>query len=68
MEKAALYIVGFIGLVVFIGLLTGIPIYFLWNWLMPTIFRLPEITFWQALGLSVLCSLLFKNNTSSKKG
>ena len=25
----------------------------LWNWLMPGIFALPEITFWQAVGLLV---------------
>ncbi len=31
-----------------------IPIYFLWNWLVPDIFSLPEIGFFQALGLIVL--------------
>ena len=32
----------------------------LWNWLMPAIFRLPAIGFWQALGLLILSQLLFK--------
>jgi len=31
----------------------------LWNWLMPTIFGLTSICFWQALGILVLCRLLF---------
>ncbi len=31
----------------------------LWNWLMPEIFGLTLITFWQALGLLVLGKLLF---------
>ena len=36
----------------------------LWNWLMPAIFGLPVITFWQAVGLLVLSHLLFKSHTS----
>ena len=31
----------------------------LWNWLMPAIFGLTLISFWQALGLLVLAKLLF---------
>jgi hypothetical protein len=31
----------------------------LWNAVMPVIFRLPVITFWQALGLLVLSKILF---------
>lgn len=31
----------------------------LWNWLMPEIFGLPSISFWQAAGLLVLCKILF---------
>ncbi len=27
---------------------------YLWNWLMPLIFHLPEITFWQTIGLMLL--------------
>mgnify|MGYP000916174673 CR=1 FL=1 len=32
----------------------------LWNWLMPVIFNLPEITIWQAAGLVVLSRILFR--------
>ena len=31
----------------------------LWNWLMPTIFGLGVINFWQALGILVLSRILF---------
>jgi hypothetical protein len=31
----------------------------LWNWLMPTIFGLPVISFWQAVGLLGLSWILF---------
>jgi hypothetical protein len=31
----------------------------LWNWLLPSLFGWRVITFWQALGLLVLCRILF---------
>jgi hypothetical protein len=31
----------------------------LWNWLLPSLFGWHPITFWQALGLLVLCRILF---------
>ena len=31
----------------------------LWNWLLPPIFGIRQITFWQALGIMFLCRLLF---------
>ena len=39
----------------------------LWNWLMPEIFGLMLIDFWQALGLICLSSLLFRCNYNYKK-
>jgi len=41
-------------------LLTTLPVMWLWNWLMPELFGFVTITFWQALGMSTLCSLLFR--------
>jgi hypothetical protein len=32
----------------------------LWNWLVPAIFKLTMIDFWQALGLLVLTQILFR--------
>lgn len=37
----------------------GLLLMGLWNLLMPEIFRLPAISFWQALGLLVLSRVLF---------
>ena len=31
----------------------------LWNWLLPSLFGWPQITFWQGLGLLALCRILF---------
>jgi|SRR5262252_10184059 len=39
--------------------LGGFVVRGLWNWLLPALFGWPVITFWQALGLLVLCRLLF---------
>lgn len=52
-----------------ISLFFALPVMWLWNGLMPAIFKLPEITFLQALGLNILCGILFKPNynTQSKK-
>jgi hypothetical protein len=53
--------------VVLIAVILGFPLMWLWNWLMPTIFDLPEITFWQALGLNALSSILIKPSINTKK-
>ena len=37
----------------------GFVVMWLWNWLMPAIFGLHLISFWQALGLLVLSKILF---------
>ena len=42
--------------VTFVG---GQVVKLLWNWLMPPLFGWPLLTFWQALGLLVLCRILF---------
>lgn len=44
--------------VIFIAI-GGEVVKLLWNWLLPTLFGGPEITFWQALGLLALCRILF---------
>lgn len=49
------------------ALLNSLPVYFLWNWLMPELFGLTEITFLQSVGLSFLCGFLFKSNVINKK-
>ena len=45
-----------IALVIFVG---GEVVMHLWNWLVPTLFGWPMISFWQAFGLLALCRILF---------
>jgi hypothetical protein len=47
-----------LGMAVFIAI-GGEIVMHLWNWLLPALFSWREITFWQALGLLVLCRILF---------
>jgi len=57
----------FIGLIAIVIVILGYPLMLLWNWLMPIIFGLPEITFWQAIGLNLLSTILFKSTTIKNK-
>jgi hypothetical protein len=41
------------------ALVFGILVMLLWNWLMPLIFGLREITYWQAFGIVILVKLIF---------
>lgn len=50
-----------------VSLIFAFPMMWLWNWLMPAIFKLPTITVLQALGLNILASLLFKGSVSVNK-
>jgi len=43
-----------------IALVFGLLLMLLWNWLMPEIFGLPVINYWQGWGLILLSHLLFK--------
>ena len=56
-----------IGVMMLAVILFGGPLMILWNWLIPTIFGLTEITFWQACGIQLLSTLLFKSNINLKK-
>ena len=40
----------------------------LWNWLMPEIFKLPAIGFWQAVGILLLSQILFKGGHVARAG
>ena len=57
----------FLGLIAIVIVILGYPLMLLWNWLMPVIFGLPEITFWQAIGLNLISTILFKSTTTIKK-
>ncbi len=54
-----------------IALLFGLLVQFLWNWLMPEIFGLPIINYWQAFGLIILAKIFFGSghgHNSNHKG
>ncbi|MBK8925971.1 MAG: hypothetical protein IPM74_08715 [Crocinitomicaceae bacterium] len=47
--------IGFAAIVVIVSFI----VMWLWNWLMPELFGLVVINFWQALGLLILSKILF---------
>jgi hypothetical protein len=54
------------------ALVFGFLVKWLWNWLMPELFGIVEITYWQAFGLVILAKLLFTGfmpkHPDSRKG
>ena len=50
----------------FVSVVLSIPVLLLWNWLMPTIFGITKITLGRAWGISLLCGLLFGQNSNEK--
>ena len=47
--------------------LASLPFWLMWNWLIPTIFGLPEITLLQAFGLWTFLVLIRSSNFKYKK-
>ncbi len=58
---------GGIVLIIAFALILMLPMMWLWNWLMPVLFGLPEITVLQALGICVLSRMIFGSFNISKK-
>lgn len=46
--------------------INGLLIKLVWNWLIPQLFHLPRITYWQAIGLYALFQLLMINPLLTK--
>ncbi len=59
-----LWILGGVSLAIFMAFVFGAVVMLLWNRLMPDIFGLKTITYWQAWGLVLLAHLLFKGGHS----
>ncbi|MGH9775925.1 MAG: hypothetical protein ACRD50_13370 [Candidatus Acidiferrales bacterium] len=51
----------------FLALMGGVTMW-LWNWLMPALFKLPTIGFWQAVGILILAQILFKGGHMRRAG
>ena len=58
-------IIGGVILMAGLAFLFGFIVMLLWNWLMPEIFGLTTITYWQAWGLVILSHILFKLGSGS---
>ena len=55
-------------LVLVFAVLFALPTQILWNWaLVPAIDGVNSIGFWQALGINMLCAILFKGADVSSK-
>lgn len=54
-----------ISLVFLFSLVLSLPVMWLWNWLVPSIFSLREIGWGEAWGLLILSGFLFKSSSSS---
>ena len=48
-----------IGGAALLALLFGYVVMLLWNWLLPALFGVPVINFWQAVGIVILARLIF---------
>jgi hypothetical protein len=72
----AFKILFFILLGIGIAFLVGYVFMYLWNWIMPDLFGLPELGYWKAVGALILAKIIFGfgggngpgNSNSSKKG
>lgn len=64
-EKLAAVLISFI-VIAFSAIIGGLLVMWLWNWLMPSLFGLPTLNFWQSWGLSFLGGLLFGRVNVSK--
>ena len=54
-----------VGFVAVYAVLLALPTMLLWNWVMPGVFALGKISFFQALALNLLCGILFRSRSSS---
>jgi hypothetical protein len=65
----ALFTIGAVlGLIFFGSFFYGFFVWILWDWVVPDIFGLKPIGYFQAVALTILCGILFKSSSSSIKG
>jgi hypothetical protein len=56
-----------VGLLILSAILLAIPTMVLWNYVMPSVFGLTQITLLQAMALNILSGILFKSSVTVKK-
>jgi hypothetical protein len=57
--KKVFKVIFFIILGLAIAFLVGYVVMRLWNWLMPDLFGLPTVGYWQAVGILILAKIIF---------
>lgn len=64
LEYILLFLIG-----IAFNIILTFPVMWLWNYLMPMIFDLPKLTFWQTFGLQILvsCFIPFRNNSGGRR-
>lgn len=67
MKEIIFSIIGALIVVFIFSAILALPIMWLWNYLMPEIFGLKEIGFWQSLCLLLFCGLLIKSSSGTTK-
>ncbi len=60
------FLIVYLSVMLVTSIIMAIPVLWLWNFLMPDLFKLPAITFMQAWALSLLCAFLFKSAPSTQ--
>ena len=50
-----------IAIIIGLSFIMAVPVWLLWNWLIPMIFGLTKLTLVQAWGISLLSNCLFKS-------
>lgn len=55
-------VLGAILILLIASTILALPVYWLWNWLIPSIFGLRSISLLEALGLLMLSGILFRTN------
>ena len=58
----------FLPVVALIATALGFVVMYLWNWILPEVAHAGRLNFWQAIGLLVLCRILFGNFNKSGGG
>jgi len=48
-----------------IAAILAVPVMYMWNYVVPDLFGLPEMNFWQALWGTLLARLLFTDGTTN---
>lgn len=50
-------------MIVLMGMIFTFPVLWLWNGMMPDLFGLPSLTFWQTFGLCVMVRLILSGTS-----